>query len=281
MKRFASLCSTVSALLCFGAAAATAQADEGAIAGRKILSRYQDAVLTVRCVLRVSYNGRDSQHETKVETTGTMVNAAGLTVISLSSIDPTKALSDLLRQRSRSGEMKLESEVSEIKLLLADGSEVAAEVALREDDLDLAYVRPTEKLPRPIEPVDLANAETPAVLDQVVVINRLGKVASRVPAASVGRIEAVVEKPRPFYALGSTTWSQALGSPVFGFDGKCIGIVLLRTSRNQDDSSAAALGRSFMTIIVPAADVLAGAKEAMESRKPATEPAKKGEPKTP
>src|SRR5260221_14397596 len=72
-------------------ASSLALADDAANAGRKVLSRYQDAVVTVKLVvsLSMSLGARDQQSESKTEAVGTVIDPSGLTVISLSTIDPS------------------------------------------------------------------------------------------------------------------------------------------------------------------------------------------------
>jgi S1-C subfamily serine protease len=258
-------------------------ADEGATAGRQILAKYQDAVVIVKLVVKqgMSFGGRDAKQEQKTSTTGTVIDPSGLVVVSLSAVDPSTTLSTIygkaMRSQSSGQEFKFESELMDVKIQTADGTETPAEVVLRDKDLDLAYIRPTEKLPKKISSIALAAEAKPAVLDQVIVINRLGNVANRAAAVSVGRIEAMVDKPRPFYVLGGASWAQALGAPVFSLDGKLLGVLLLRTSKSQEDIGISSMfsgasGLGIMPIIVPTADVLDGAKQALEAKKPGTQP---------
>jgi len=246
---------------------ATVHADASAVAGRAILARNQDAVITVKVVIKASFGGREGTRETKNETIGTVVDPSGLTVISLSSIDPYSMVADLMRGRGRT-EMRWETEVTDIKLLLADETELAAEVVLRDKDLDLAYVRPKEKPARPLRAVAMTTDVKPTQLDEVIVVSRLGKVASRVPCVSASRVQAIVEKPRPFYVLEQTTGSSGLGAPVFSLKGKPLGVLLLRTSRSQDDFAGGGSTRGMMAVVVPAKDVLDGAKEALAFQDP-------------
>ena len=66
-------------LILFAALAMTTHsvlADEAAKSGRAILAKCQDAVVTVRLAIKqsMSMGGRDSKSESKVETTGTMID---------------------------------------------------------------------------------------------------------------------------------------------------------------------------------------------------------------
>ena len=260
-----------------------AQADDAAKSGREILAKCQNAVVTVKLAIKqnVSMGGRDSKTESKTETTGTVIDPSGLTVVSLMTTDPGSAMKDAYARAlaARGGDvsqLKFESELSDVKIVLADGTEIAADVVLRDKDLDLAYLRPSDKPAKPLPFVDLARDTKPQMLDEVIVVNRLSKVANRAPAISVGRIEAVVDKPRTFYVLGEAMWGYALGAPVFSLDGKLIGILFLRTAKTQTDQSNGFMFSNLsqwgmMPVVLPASDIVDGVKQALEAKIPAAE----------
>ena len=124
---------------------------------------------------------------------------------------------------------KVDAEVSDVKILLEDGTEIASEIVLRDKDLDLAFIRPKTKLAAPMAAVDLSKAVTAQVLDELITINRLGRAAGRAHAASVEHVSAVVQKPRTFYIPDSAQTATALGSPAFALDGNIVGILVMRT----------------------------------------------------
>ena len=252
------------------AMAGGAFAEDNAVAGRKILAKNQDAVVTVRLVVsyNVSFNGRDQHNESKSEVVGTVIDPSGLTVISLTTIDPSAMMK--ARQRGAPQEFKVETEVKDVKIVLADDTELPAEVVLRDKDLDLAYLRPTEKPAKPSPALDLTKPGKPQVLDEVVCLNRLGKIANRVVTVSLERVDALVTKPRPFYVL-SPGGSSGIGSPVFALTGAPLGIILIRNASTGGEANAASIfagtgGMGVMPIIVPAADILDDAKQALEAK---------------
>jgi hypothetical protein len=250
-----------------------ALADETAESGRRVLAKHQDAVVTVKLVVSYSmtFGARDQQSESKTEAVGTIIDPAGLTVISLTAIDPSAMMK--ARMRSQTTELKIDSQVKDAKITLADGTEIPAEVVLRDKDLDLAYVLPTEKPAKPLPALDLAHAAKPQVLDEVICLNRLGKVANRVAAVSVERVDALVDRPRPFYVLAAGG-SSGIGSPVFTVSGVPIGIILIRNAPAESEANIASIfsgtgGLGFMPVVVPAADILEDSKQALEAKKPA------------
>jgi hypothetical protein len=173
-------------------------------------------------------------------------------------------------------QFKFESELTDVKIVLADGTEIPAEVVLRDKDLDLAYLRPSDKPAKALPFVDLARDGKAQLLDEVIVVNRLNQVANRAPAVSIGRIEAIVDKPRTFYVLGQAMWGYALGSPVFSLDGKLVGVLFLRIAKAPVEQSNGFIFSNLsvfgmMPIILPASDIIDGAKQALEAKSPAPE----------
>ncbi|HOJ34698.1 MAG TPA: hypothetical protein PKY35_05370 [Candidatus Hydrogenedentes bacterium] len=231
---------------------AVAGADEAAEKGRAILEAHRAATVTIRSVLSLSMGGQ--QQEFPTEANGTVVDPTGLTVLSLSAVDPSARLGML-----RGNDMpEMTSKVSDMKIILMDGSEVPAEIVLRDKDLDLAFVRPVEKPATPMPFVSLDDPGTPQMLDELVVLGQLGKVARRTHTATLVRVEAIVDKPRLFYIPGEDRGRTILCSPAFTLDGKFVGIGVLRMIAGEGRG----MGDDTIVIIVPAADIKEAATQA-------------------
>jgi len=263
------------------------RAEELADAGRRIQGKYKDAVVTVRLVTsnRITVNGRDQKSEARTEATGTIIDPSGLTVLSLSAIDPSVTLGNMLRSRAaRAGqplEFNIESTVTEAQIVFADGTELPAAVALRDKELDLAYLRLKDKPAQPLVAVDISADPRAALLDMVVCLNRLGKVANRASSVSLERVNAIVERPRLFYILGLGQGTSGVGAPVFATDGKLLGLMLIRSVAPEREGNIGSMfsgseSMGLIPIIVPAADIRDGAKQAMT--KPAEEKPKAADP---
>ena len=231
--------------------------DELAEKGREVLAKNQSSVVTVLLVIRqqLAMPGRASRDiEIKSEVTGTVLDETGLTLISLSESDPSSLMDTM---RSNPGGMRMETEIRDVKILLADNTEVPAEIILRDKDLDMAFIRPIERLERPFAHVNLSDSGQVEVLDVVVALNRLGKVVRRAYTASLERIEAVVHKPRTFYVPGNDPTYTDLGSPAFTIEGKFVGVFLMRAIK----SGTGRLRDNVATVLVPAADILEAVKQ--------------------
>jgi hypothetical protein len=252
--------------------APAARAADPGDAARRILAKNQDAVLTVKFVfnMKMTFLGQNEKQESKSEIIGTVVDPAGLLVVSLSAMDPAILMNHYMTSMGGgAGEMKFEFETELVSLtvLLPDGRELNATVALRDKDLDVAYIRITDKLPVPLRAVSLDSRAKPAVLDPVVCLGRLGSVAGRGASVVLERIGAVVEKPRLFYVIGQGFSTTAPGSPVFSADGKLLGIVVQRTAPTKSNVAnwVGSANAAMMNIIIPAAEIAEGLKQAREA----------------
>jgi Trypsin-like peptidase domain len=182
--------------------------------GQEVLAKYQDALVTVKLLLKVRAN-----QEEQLELAGTVLTPAGLTVVSDFSSNPS-GLFTAAEDRT---------ETSDVKLVFKDNREVPAAFVLRDRELDLAFVMPKEKeadLPH----VKLETSAVPQPLDDLIYLFRLGKTLNREAAVNLGRVEAVVKKPRTFVVSDLLNGVQGLGQPVFDNAGRPVGIVVLRRS---------------------------------------------------
>jgi hypothetical protein len=254
--------------LCFLLVAVTAHTDEVGEKGREIFQAHKSAVVTVEVVVKMKFSmpGMGSQEdESKSEVTGTVISPDGLTIVSLSETDPSALIKNMMAGQAGMENMQMETEIRDVKILTVDGGEIPAEIILRDKDLDMAFIRPSEKPADPMDFVSLDNPGEPDYLDEFITINRLGKVARRVHALSVERIHAIVTKPRTFYLPGNDPTQSGLGSPAFTLDGKLIGIFLLRSIKNTGGSAMGMLGGmqdNVMGIIIPTADIQDAASQA-------------------
>src|SRR5579864_96967 len=164
-------------------------ADELAEKGREVFKNNRHCVVTVQIVVKSKFSmgGMGGQaNESRQDVTGTLIDASGLTVLSLAATDPGQMMQNVMSSMNDDeSKFKFETELSDVKILMEDGSEVPAEVVLRDRDLDLAFVRPKTKLSSPVTALDLSKSGKVDMLDQVIALNRLGNAAGRAYAASV------------------------------------------------------------------------------------------------
>lgn len=251
-------------LLATAALGVQVKADDTAAAGRQIASKYENAIIKAQLVteMSMSMDGRESKRESKTETTATIIDPSGLAVVSLSAINPAETYTSM----GFGEDLNLKSQVTDVKFRLSDGNEIQGKIVLRDKDLDLAFIRPSEKPEKPFQCVDLSQNAKPDRLDQIFVVSRLGKVAGRALSVCLDRVQAIVEKPRTFYVPSFVSMVSDMGAPVFSTDGKMIGLLVLRTMPRGGEDSGFGMGSSgALPMILPTSDIIKVAKQAPEN----------------
>jgi hypothetical protein len=213
---------------------------------RKLLKDHANCVTWVSATVRVevSAGGRSMPpQEQKLEALGTIIAEDGLTVLSLSRVDPTATL--LSRIRTPGGSVNVN--YTEVLLLMQDGTEVPAKLLLKDTDLDLAFVLPikdedkkSKKRIFPYVPRS-SRSKAPLPLDEVVSLGKLGRNLYRQSTLKKGWVNAVIEKPRKYFVIENTS----PGTPVFDREANWLGIVVYKMDR----------GRPTSVVTLPADDI--------------------------
>lgn len=221
-------------------------ADEIAEATKEIVNKWQDAVVTTKIVIKMY------EVERKTEAMATIIDPSGLAILSLSIVDPSSLRSD--------ADAGAGAEITDIKMVMSDNNEVPAEIVMRDRDLDLIFIRPTEKLNESIVALDLTQNIELDVMDQIVILSHLGSVAGYAPSVSLWRINAVVKKPRTLYVPEFMAILNGLGVPAFTLDGKIVGILLLRISKSPSAGTGSFFGglggSGILPVILPAEEII-------------------------
>jgi hypothetical protein len=240
-----------------------AASEDQASAGRALVKRYADAIVSVELVVTLKFKMGDREappRDQRIEVNGTVISASGLTVTTLAAVDPQATL-DALRAGGAGGGRGPEivgSEFKEVKLRLADGKEVPARFVLKDADLDLAFMAPEatpENAAREFPYVKLEERVEGAVLGNYFYVGRAAKIQQRVPLVRATEIIGVVEKPRRFYLM-TDQFPQWVGSPVLNPEGRVLGITLQHFANGQ---------RSGL-IVLPADDIAEMAKQAVAAQ---------------
>jgi hypothetical protein len=205
--------------------------DEALVAAaRAVLEKHKAALVTVRQTVktRMVYQGKEqTARESTSEISGTVITPAGLTVVSDSSGDPSGP--------SRGGSASIETDVTDVKLVFQDGREIPARFVLRDRDLDLAFVMPEEPAANlSFIAFDADVSEKP--LDDVIYLSLLGKAHNREVAVALGKVHAVLTKPRTLLAVDLVDGLRSLGCPAFSATGQVLGLVVLKPSTDQTSS---------------------------------------------
>jgi hypothetical protein len=228
---------------------------------RKLYQEKHEAIVWVSAVLRVSLAAAGPtdtplnipDQERTVDLLGTIIDPSGLVVVSHSQLDPSGDLNN--RQvNTPGGPVNLDATVvlKEIRVTLADGTEIPADQVMKDQDLDLSFLRikteSKEAQGTTIRAIDLRQGATPGISDDALTLSRTPEVLSRVPSVVVGQVTSIVKRPRTFIRVTG----DVLGCPTFTVDGRVMGISVRRTMK---DKGAA-------TVLLPAADVLEIARQA-------------------
>ncbi len=258
-----------------GLLALAAQADDALnTAAKKIFTDKKDCVVYVTAIAKTSFSGDSSQdksvnvpdQENKMESLGTVIDPSGLVVTVLGQIDPSRAITGR-SVRTAQGIVKLEasSVLKDVKVTMPDGTEIPAEIVMKDADLDLAFVRIKTSSPEAkgvtFTAVDLKDNASGDVLDEVVTLTRMDETLNRAANVSRGQINMITKKPRTFLRASGATG----GCPTFLSNGKILGITAGRMQT----------GKPAWAVIIPAADVLEIAEQTKSSRPAAATETKK------
>ncbi|HUW83036.1 MAG TPA: serine protease [Phycisphaerae bacterium] len=280
MKSHSVVLAAVAAAL---AAAPHAQAQQSAYdTAKQAYEQWKDAVVTVKLVrkVRMVAQGREMDtSEDESEIVGTVVHESGLTAASLFAADPQGAFAE---RWSRAG-FSVDSQITQAKIVLADGKEIPGKVVLRDKDLDLMYVRPDDKSLK-LKHVPIEQGARLSVLSPVILLGRLDRSADRAPTVRVERISAVVEKPRLMYVLAMGVDSMNdFGAPVLDEQGNPVGLMLVKLA--PAGAGRSVLSSGFLSpVVLPAEQVAKITKQALEAPDPVPTTAEadaEGEAETP
>ncbi len=247
---------------------------------KDVVKKHADTVVRINAVAKITAEGQMAamlggmaNREEKIEVRGTVIDSTGLTVASLTHLDPTSAVGEIkIPMGGQNQTLKFNSDLVTLKIILADGSEIDAQIVLRDEDLDLAFIAPEVPLDeahaKALTSLDLSqSAESAEVLDQLIALDRLPMRMNLAPSVKLLRVTAKVAKPRTFFLVAATP-----GTPVFTADGSVLGICVKRRAVAKGAADFMSMGRSmsgedFVPVILPAADVLEVAEQAKEQLK--------------
>lgn len=252
-------------------------------AAKRIYTEKQEAIVSISAVAKVSLTAEGAKdapsipdNERKMETIGTIIDPAGLVVTALSVLDPSKEISGR-EVRYGGGTVRLEAstELKEVKVIMADGTEIPAEVVMKDADLDLCFIqiktRSKEAKGLELKALNLKGSDYRAfVSDDVISLARQDEVLNRQASVTRGQVIAITRKPREFIKVSGAT----IGAPTFTPDGRVVGIAVNRFYR----------GKTSTLVLIPATDVLEIADQARQAiatatPKPDSKPAKTTAPK--
>lgn len=245
---------------------------------RNVIAEKGDAVVTLEIVLSVKFSGYGQQmdSERKMEAVGTVLDENGMVVTALSALDPGSFYT-----RQTGEEDQYVTRLKSLKYILPGNEEVEAGVVLRDGDLDIVILKPLEK-PEDVTFTYIPLEESPDldILDEIIVIGRMGRIARRTVAGMTGEIQAIVEKPRKMYITDGEITSAGVGSPVLTPDGKLVGI----NTYYSFPGGAKALGGTdepYIPIVIDTSSIIPVAEQAADLEPMSVEEIEPDEPAAP
>ncbi len=257
--------------LCFAAGTLRADSEDRQLveAARKMLQSYDKAVVSVSAVLKIEMGG--SEQERKTQCVASIIDPCGLAVTSLTNLNPQSLLRLRFGRGGGSQTPEFDCQVQDVKYRLTDGTEVPARIVLKDEELDLAFLAPLKPLDEQTLPKIAAiplgdGAAQVDVLDATIVLDRSGDSLNYIPTLNLGRVAAILSKPRVCYLnnVGSP------GLPVFDREGKMMGILCRCISVEGGDGNTTDIVTRLAAIsrlILPAADVAKLVPQAKEEMK--------------
>lgn len=233
-----------------GANSASLSAQDVAAKGREIHAQHASAVVSIAGNVNLDIEMM-GQQEAPVALLGTVVDASGLVLTSLASLNPIGE-EPMTMEPQPGMEITITARIGDLWIDLPGGKRMQIETVLLDPLNDVALLRPKDaaeatelgKLALKATPA----AELPGILTPVVVLGRLGEEANRVATVRIDHVAAAIETPRPCVLLPGE-----VGSPVFDAAGRLVGVITTLASGEELDIMAMmnGMGAGGATVVSP------------------------------
>ena len=199
------------------------------------LLQHAEALVTVRFVVKVQMPRVDQEVENEI--TCLTIADDGMILCSATELGEYFAVMTRLMGGS---DASVSATPTDLRVTTADGTEYAADLVARDSDRDLSWIMLQSMSDEPeLAFVDFETYTRPEVGAPLYILRRLGPYFGDVPAVSNATISAVVDQPRRL--IVSSRSDLRLGSPVFGEDGRPLGLVVAQVPGNDDGRAVARL----------------------------------------
>jgi S1-C subfamily serine protease len=243
---------------------------------KKISAEHKDAVVWLSVLAKSSMTADGDvpaqikqmlaaqEKEEKSEVTGTVIDASGMIVTALGGLDKSSVV-DGQTVNTPMGAIKLKatSEIKEVKVITADGSEIPADLVLKDADLGLAFIKvrmdSEEAKGVEFQAINLADSTKGEVLDECIALGRLDESLNRESSMVTTEISGVTTRPRTFYRV----ITDSIGCPVYLANGKLLGVSVLRNPKGNSSRTGQI---AVSPVILPAADIAKVAEQAKDAK---------------
>lgn len=183
-----------------------------------LIKKHAEALVTIKFIPQMPNGDKRSE----VNATGTVISADGLIICSNSQIGGNPMGGASITP-------------TEIEILFGEETTgLKAEVVGRDTELDLAWLKITDELPKPLSFLDYKQSDTVGVGGEIYAIRLMDEYFGRAPFVKSFTISATLKKPRKLIAP-SVVWiadSESVGLPVFAADGKVVGMFIVQLPDN-------------------------------------------------
>ncbi|MEK7413540.1 MAG: serine protease [Planctomycetota bacterium] len=216
---------------------------------RSVAERAGPAVIAVRVVSSVNLTimGQNRALDQETDAVGVVVDPSGLCVVMLNDLDPSAMFKAMLGGNPM---IKIDSQLKEASYRLADGSEVPAELAIKDAELGLAVLRP--KTAGTTYPALAPQAGAKIQLgDRVTAVSRAPRFVTATVLVNEILVNGAVAGPQPYAIVsqGATT-----SAAICNNDGQLIGVLSSKSPPAKEANKAAEM------------DPMAGLTSAMEAK---------------
>ncbi len=235
---------------------------------KEIFTRFGPALVqlsgTVKTTMKFSGNAMPGR-ESRLDAAGVVIDADGTVITSANVVDPGRMMQKAMKAGgSMSGmDMKMDvaSEHSNLRLRAPDGTQVPAVLVIIDGDRDLAVLRPdakdaaAQKMAGKWPALAAVATDKAEVLDQILVLGRLGAQFDRQFALTPVQVTAQISKPRPCWIVNG----GSPGGVALTRDGRYLGLITIQLGEVDFSSMMSA---SQGMAVVPAAEILELVKSA-------------------
>lgn len=231
-------------------------ADELADKGRELVAKHAPAVVWVTANIKqdmaamgVQFGGMlGPAGDRRTTAIGTVVDPSGIVVVATNRLKPSLGMVKMMIVDGEAKPIETKTELSKPVIQLADGTEVPARIALEDPETGLTYLAPDKPLTKPLASMPQEAAAELRHLDPVIQISRQGKNLGTVPTVGIGRISAILTKPRRGYVPEGVLRF----GPYFDQGGRFVGVASIQMPK---DLQAGFTDGDITTLIIPAADL--------------------------
>ena len=207
--------------------------------GREVFQKHSNAVVSIAGTLNLDVSMM-GQQEMPVSVFGTVIDASGLILTSVSAMNPIGD-EEVMVEPQPGMELSITAKLGDLWIDLPGGERISIETVLVDPLHDVAILRPKDA-EKAAELGKSALSGTPAtaapeVLDPLIVLGRTGEISNRVPTVDIVYASAKLETPRPCTLVGAP-----VGSPVFNRSGAIVGIVTTLNSGEEVDPMMMMMG---------------------------------------